>query len=61
MELFLTATAASVTGFVAGLLTLRKAERFCPRCGVTNTCPIGHSNDAHARYDGQPGAAGTRP
>lgn len=56
MELLLTATSASVIGFLAGLLSIRKAERFCPRCGVTNTCPIGHGNDAHARYDNRPGA-----
>ena len=58
MELLVTATSASVIGFLAGLLSIRKAGRFCPRCGVTTTCPIGHGNDAHARYDGP---SGTRP
>lgn len=37
--------AASVVGFLLGLLTLRNLRywhRWCPICGVTNVCPIGH-------------------
>jgi hypothetical protein len=30
--------AALIIGFLAGLLTFRKAQRWCPVCGMTLTC-----------------------
>ena len=34
--------AAMVIGFLAGMLTLRKSQQWCPRCGSTMRCPEPH-------------------
>ena len=31
--------AALIVGFLAGLLTFRRASHWCPICGVTLACP----------------------
>jgi NADH pyrophosphatase NudC (nudix superfamily) len=36
-----TVTAALVVGFLGGLLSFKAKQRWCPRCGVTLTCPEG--------------------
>jgi hypothetical protein len=43
--LILTVSAAVVLGFVAGLLTFRKAQQWCPVCGVTLTCSVPHNSE----------------
>jgi hypothetical protein len=35
-----TALAGLALGFVAGLLTSKRAGRWCPECGVTRLCPL---------------------
>jgi len=40
--------AALPVGFLAGLLTFRKAQQWCPLCGVTLTCP----ESLHSQPDG---------
>jgi hypothetical protein len=39
MALFMMTTAAMVFGFLAGLLTFRQKQQWCPICGSTLTCP----------------------
>jgi hypothetical protein len=46
MTLIITATAVATVGFLAGLLTAKKSEHWCPVCGVTLQCPDPHR--AHA-------------
>jgi hypothetical protein len=40
-------SAALLLGFVAGLVTFRKAQRWCPGCGRGLACP-----DRHCRQSG---------
>lgn len=35
-------SAALLFGFVAGLITFRKAQQWCPECGRGLTCPDRH-------------------
>ena len=35
----MTATAAAVLGFAAGLLTFKRSTRWCPSCGASMACP----------------------
>jgi hypothetical protein len=39
MTLAIAVTAAILIGFLAGLLTFRRASHWCPDCGLTLTCP----------------------
>ena len=39
MVLGVAVLAAMSVGFLAGLLTFRRAAQWCPICGVTMTCP----------------------
>lgn len=39
VALLMTTTAAMVFGFLAGLLTFRQKQQWCPICGSTLTCP----------------------
>lgn len=42
MAILLTAGGALLVGFLAGLLTSRRASRWCPSCGLVLHCPAGH-------------------
>jgi hypothetical protein len=42
VELAIAALVASLIGFLAGLLTFRAKQRWCPECGLTLTCPVHH-------------------
>jgi hypothetical protein len=35
-----TVVAGLVLGFAVGLLTSKRAGRWCPECGVTRVCPL---------------------
>ena len=41
--------AAISVGFLAGLLTFRRAAHWCPICGLTLTCPRPEHSHATAR------------
>ena len=50
--MWLPAVLAAVTiGFLAGLLTFRRTERWCPLCGAVTRCPEcpGHPTPNEAR------------
>jgi hypothetical protein len=34
------APAAAIIGWIAGMYTLRRSQRWCPRCGDTLRCPM---------------------
>ena len=42
VSMIVTCTAAVIVGFLSGLLTFRKAQRWCPSCGSTLACPQAH-------------------
>lgn len=42
VSMIATLTAAVTMGFLAGLLTFRRAQRWCPACGSTLACPRAH-------------------
>lgn len=39
MWIAITALLSGILGFLAGLATLRRSERWCPQCGSTTACP----------------------
>ena len=45
MALAIAVVAAMIVGFLAGLLTFRRASHWCPECGLNLTCPL-HGYDA---------------
>jgi hypothetical protein len=40
--------ASLIIGFLAGLLSFRKSEQFCPNHGITKTCPLCNKQTANA-------------
>lgn len=64
MGLLFAVGSALVVGFLTGLLALRSAarwQRWCPTCGVTNVCPLGHPDAPPGRPADRPGRSGRRP
>jgi hypothetical protein len=39
-------TVSVTIGFLAGLMTVGRASRWCPTCGVSLICPQHHPTDA---------------
>jgi hypothetical protein len=49
MVMAVTVLAALTVGFLAGLMTFRRASQWCPVCGLTLTCPqLHHPQPANA-------------
>jgi hypothetical protein len=44
----LTALAATLLGFLAGMLTIKRSARWCPVCGGTLRCPDCAERDGSA-------------
>ncbi|HEX8347715.1 MAG TPA: hypothetical protein VF657_23725 [Actinoplanes sp.] len=48
MALMIALSTALATGFLSGAYVFRRSgrwQRWCPTCGVTTVCPLGHRSD----------------